>query len=556
VDGSGSCDEHWRTVRYANPTGAVVHMFHGELWGGWSYAVDNITRINSTVAAEVDNSAAELLQDVHRAGLTASSSAVPPDSILWLQADMLPAAGDGKPLAAWPDASPAHHDAAQATAGLQPTYTATGWPGGKPAVRFAGAQYLNNNALALPAVSTMIAVVRDTGTKTTYCSGIFYSKGGDNSLCTKQAQEPGGFSDDDVQPTGADITATAIDYGGSPALPGHRNLAGRPAILSTVYGAGSTRAFVDNCFELQDQARGAAGTGYYIGSRNAEMGRYLIGDVAEVLVYARALNGTELAAVNAYLAAKWAVPLPKKCAAAPPLTTDVAIAFGYGGYQEARGSGINPGQHFYLENVLEELDVPGEWFHDAAAGQLYLLPNMTLAQLAAAEVAVPVLDAVIVVNGSQAAAGAYATGLSFTGLTITQTRVSYLEQYEVPSGGDWSVHRGAALVLQDAEAVAVAGCTFDQVGGNGLLLSNHVVGAQVTDCEFVHSGDSAIILLGATNGIDGSAPTYPNGNTIARNHMHEVGVYGKQTSCIGLQLAANTTMLDNVCYNGPRGEDG
>jgi hypothetical protein len=43
------------------------------------------------------------------------------------------------------------------------------------------------------------------------------------------------------------------------------------------------------------------------------------------------------------------------------------IAFGYGGFQEARGSGINPGQHFYIENVLEELDTPGEWFFDYAA---------------------------------------------------------------------------------------------------------------------------------------------------------------------------------------------
>ena len=65
-------------------------------------------------------------------------------------------------------------------------------------------------------------------------------------------------------------------------------------------------------------------------------------------------------------------------------------------------------------------------------------------------------------------------------------------------------------------------------------------------------GDSGVLLLGSTQAVDGSAPTYPNNNTIARNHFHEIGLYGKQTSCIGQMLASNSTFEDNVCYNGPR----
>lgn len=160
------------------------------------------------------------------------------------------------------------------------------------------------------------------------------------------------------------------------------------------------------------------------------------------------------------------------------------------------------------------------------------------------------LDAIVVVNGS--AGGPYASGLRFVNLTFTESRVTFLEQYEVPSGGDWSVHRGGALLVQDAENVSVAGCVFDQVGGNGAIFSNHVWRSAITDSEFVRTGDSAIILLGSTNGVDGSAPTYPNHNTLARNHLHEVGLYGKQTSCVGQFLTANSTIEDNVCYNGPR----
>ena len=47
----------------------------------------------------------------------------------------------------------------------------------------------------------------------------------------------------------------------------------------------------------------------------------------------------------------------------------------------------------------------------------------------------PVLSAIVRVEGAK--------DVSFNGFTFTETRATYMEQYEVPSGGDWSVHRSA-----------------------------------------------------------------------------------------------------------------
>lgn len=47
-----------------------------------------------------------------------------------------------------------------------------------------------------------------------------------------------------------------------------------------------------------------------------------------------------------------------------------------GGFQGARGS--NNGQEFFIENVLEELDAPNEFYYDSAAGELYLYFNATV----------------------------------------------------------------------------------------------------------------------------------------------------------------------------------
>jgi hypothetical protein len=49
--------------------------------------------------------------------------------------------------------------------------------------------------------------------------------------------------------------------------------------------------------------------------------------------------------------------------------------------------------------------------------------------------------------------------------------------------------------------------------------------------EFSQLGDSAIVSVGRSEGMDGTKPTYPNRNSIVANHIHDFGLYGKQTSC-------------------------
>lgn len=231
------------------------------------------------------------------------------------------------------------------------------------------------------------------------------------------------------------------------------------------------------------------------------------------------------------------------------------LSLGYGGYQEARGAYIAGNNHYYVENIREELDAPGEWFLDSAAceagldtvGTLYYYPNGTAPP---SELVLPALDTIVAINATED--GPPATDISFSGMGFTETRATFLEQYEVPSGGDWSIHRSAAFFVQNAERVAVEACRFNQTGGNALMFSNHVIDSNVSRSEFVYTGDSAIALLGKTDRIFGIAQTYPNRNTFKDNHIHEVGVFGKQTSCYFYALAANTTIEGGACYNGPR----
>jgi hypothetical protein len=108
----------------------------------------------------------------------------------------------------------------------------------------------------------------------------------------------------------------------------------------------------------------------------------------------------------------------------------------------------------YVENLLEELDAPGEWWVDASAGKLhFMLPNgWSEGDLQESDVVVPQLQRLIQFRGSPEAP---VHDIILEGFNITHSAPTYLESYEAPSGGDWSIHRGAAVFLDGAERITL-----------------------------------------------------------------------------------------------------
>lgn len=159
------------------------------------------------------------------------------------------------------------------------------------------------------------------------------------------------------------------------------------------------------------------------------------------------------------------------------------------------------------------------------------------------------LKRVIVVEGG-------ASHIALKGFTIGHAAPTFLDSYECPSGGDWAIHRGAALFVEDARNVTMEGLTFDQVGGNAVMLSNDVRDSVVRGCVFTDTGDSAVALLGSTRLMVGTQRDgrgrLPTRNLVAGNLVRTVGVYGKQTSAYFKAKARANAVRGNVFANGPR----
>mmetsp|Transcript_116850 Transcript_116850/g.239049 ORF Transcript_116850/g.239049 Transcript_116850/m.239049 type:complete len:851 (+) Transcript_116850:58-2610(+) len=244
------------------------------------------------------------------------------------------------------------------------------------------------------------------------------------------------------------------------------------------------------------------------------------------------------------------------------------FTFGAGGNQGARGN--NKGGDFFVENVFEELDNPGEFFFDRKAGYLYLYHNSSTGgpPSAEAEVVVPQKPVLMNISGTQ---WAPVRNISISGLVFRAARYTYMEPHGVPSAGDWALDRIGAVFLQGTEDVKITGNSFERLDGNAVMISGYNRRATVSESDFAYIGGNAIASWGYTNetadsgfpfytpntnfpmaGVDGTDGNHPRYNRIIGNSVREVGLYEKQSSFYVQAKTAETTISGNVFFNGPR----
>jgi len=187
---------------------------------------------------------------------------------------------------------------------------------------------------------------------------------------------------------------------------------------------------------------------------------------------------------------------------------------------------LQAGDRYFVENVRDLLDAPGEWYVDQQAGVLYLMPPKGFSEKS--EVMAPTVGRII-----EAPEGA--DGLRFTGLTFR--------------GGDWSFDDGCVaygmgnngvLYLKDARNCAVSNCSFTNLGKDAVCLEggegNLLSGNEITDS--------------AEGGIDVNGG---KGNLIEKNHIHHLGQVYKHNGGITLQNgASDNTVRQNIVHDVTR----
>ena len=252
---------------------------------------------------------------------------------LWLSASTLQQANNSA-VALWADGSAARADVSQANATAQPRFVADAFGAGSPGVVFDGAAtFLAGAAAAVPASgSTMLAAFRDDGSENSCCSGLIFfgPRDAPAGLSTVSGGEGEGSVDDDDgnAQQGAPVLAM-LDFSGSHTY-GSLNVRGRLVHAAAVFSPAGSALHVDGCLQASSAQPALASTGgVMVGSRNNEMGRYFRGAVGEVVVFPRALNASELAAMASYFAARFPSMPPKLHCHANGASPGLAISQAY-----------------------------------------------------------------------------------------------------------------------------------------------------------------------------------------------------------------------------------
>ena len=162
-----------------------------------------------------------------------------------------------------------------------------------------------------------------------------------------------------------------------------------------------------------------------------------------------------------------------------------------GGWQNNRPGPMHD-KYRFVENLREELDAPGEWFHDAMANTLYFIPEAGT-DLKAATVEVVRLSHLVEFKGSQEKPIQF---IELRGLTFRHTARTFMDNKEPLLRSDWTVYRGGAVVYDGAADCTVVDCIFDQVGGNTIFVNNWNRRIAVRGCLILDSGANGVAFVG------------------------------------------------------------
>ena len=230
-----------------------------------------------------------------------------------------------------------------------------------------------------------------------------------------------------------------------------------------------------------------------------------------------------------------------------------SIWFGDGGQQigakwSKKPAVLNQKSLFFIDNVFEELDAPGEWFLDIRKNILYYYPERET-DLRTAVVEVPVLEHVVRFSGTQESP---VHDISLQGFRIAHTTTTYLKSYDVPSLSDWAIHRGGAVFVEGTRNCFVEACWFDAVGGNAVFVNNYNRGFSVSGCKVTEAGDSAICFVGDLEKTVGTQCAFPYECQANNNLIYDCGFFGKQIAGVYISRAKRITASHNLMYNLPR----
>ena len=172
---------------------------------------------------------------------------------------------------------------------------------------------------------------------------------------------------------------------------------------------------------------------------------------------------------------------------------------------------------YYLENLPEMFENPGEWYLDRKAGKLYYMPKNEEQTPENIRVYAPMTDAFFQISGSEERRAEH---IRFRGLDFLCTKGDYasrtghalLEDEGEQFGSDIQsvAYAPGAFNLQYANGCSFEDCSFENLGIHGICIGKGCSEMRIENCRFHHMGAGGIKIFGGAYEEEQSTWTHHN----------------------------------------------
>ncbi|MHC4179053.1 MAG: right-handed parallel beta-helix repeat-containing protein, partial [Planctomycetota bacterium] len=200
----------------------------------------------------------------------------------------------------------------------------------------------------------------------------------------------------------------------------------------------------------------------------------------------------------------------------------------------------------WVENVLEELDEPGEWVLNTKEGKLYLWPRGESLIMA------PQLTEFIRVEGEIDRMGPKdvpVRNLRFRGLTFMHGERYLLSDDDAGLQHDWDMlDKANALVrLRGTENCIIQQCRFAHSGSGAIRVDLHGQGNRISGNHIEHLGGAGIVLCGYGPG----TKDVNRDNLVENNHIHHTGRIYWHSPGIMVWQSGENRVANNLIHHTP-----